>query len=289
LKSGASPTGSTASVADAVARHYDALDLWYRALWGDHLHHGIWRAETRDRREAAENLLRAVAEAARISPGERVCDVGCGYGGPARWLAAETGAEIVAVTNSAKQAAFARAATGEARVDFLFADWLDNGLPAASFDAVVAIESLAHFADPARTIGEMARVAKPGGRLVAATWMAGERVPPWVERWVLGPIRRTGESPGLLNAAAFRAGFAAAGLRDIRVERLGEAVARTWSIAIFEAGKALVSNRTLRMDALRYPLQAIRLAASAVRIRLAYRFGWLDYGIIHAVVGGAEA
>jgi tocopherol O-methyltransferase len=272
-----------------VARHYDALDLWYRALWGDHLHHGIWRAETRDRREAAENLLRAVAAAARISPGERVCDVGCGYGGPARWLAEETGAEVVAVTNSARQAAFARAATGEARVSFLSADWLENDLPAASFDAVVAIESLAHFADPARAIGEMARVAKPGGRLVVVTWMAGERVPPWVERWVLDPIRRTGESPGLVNAASFQAWFAAFRLRGIRVERFGGQVARTWPAAIRAAGKALVFNRKLRADALRHPFRTARLAAGAMRIHLAYRFGWLDYGIIRAVAGNAEA
>ncbi|MGC4013959.1 MAG: class I SAM-dependent methyltransferase [Luteolibacter sp.] len=74
-----------------AARHYDTLDVWYRALWGEHLHHGIWLPETKDHAEATANLLQAVATAARLQPSMRICDVGCGYGGPARWLAANCG------------------------------------------------------------------------------------------------------------------------------------------------------------------------------------------------------
>lgn len=265
-----------------AARHYDDHDVWYRALWGDRLHHGLWQAGVRDAREASERLLRTVADAAGLAPGVRVCDVGCGYGGPARWFAGQTGAEVVAVTNSAKQAAFARAATTDPRISIVHADWLENDLPTGAFDVALALESLAHFADPARAVAEMARVVKPGGRLVVAGWMAGEVVPGWVERWVLGPIRRTGESPGLAGEAEHRCWFAAAGCGEIEVARFGGQVGRTWSVALAGAAKALLTDRLLLAEALRHPRRSLRLAASALRIRLAYHCGWLDYGVFTA-------
>lgn len=270
---------TTASTRDPVARHYDALDRWYRALWGEHLHHGIWKPDTRDRQEAADALLRAIATAARLSPGMRACDVGCGYGGPARWLTAATGAEILGITNSHTQAVFAREISSGPRVEIRLGDWLTNGLPGESFDAVLAIESLAHFADPAGAIEEMVRVTRPGGRIVIATWMTGENPSAWVNRWLLDPIRRTGESPGLAGESAYRKWLTDAGAVEVSVERLGSRVRRTWSNAMLSALKALFRDRALLRDALRHPVRTWSLAESAARIWLGYRLGSLDYAL----------
>lgn len=268
-----------ASTRDPVAAHYDALDRWYRALWGEHLHHGLWRADTRDRQEASEALLRAIATAARLSPGMRVCDVGCGYGGPARWLAAHTDAQVLGITNSPKQAAFAREMSSDPRVEIRLGDWQANGLPEGAFDAVLAIESLAHFNDPSAAIMEMVRVAKPGGRIVIATWMTGKNPSRRANRWLLDPIRRTGESPALADEATYRKWFADAGAVEVSAVRLGPQVRRTWSNAMGSALKTFFKDHALLRDALRNPVQTWRLAASAARIWLGYRLGALDYAI----------
>jgi len=264
---------------DPVAAHYDTLDRWYRALWGDHLHHGIWRANTRDRKEASEELLRAIVTAAQLGPGMRACDVGCGYGGPTRWLATNTGAKILGVTNSPKQAAFAREIAAAPRVEIHFGDWRANGLPDGAFDAVLAIESLAHFPDPASAIREMVRVAKPGGRIVIATWITAKSPSRWGNRWLLDPIRRTGESPGLAEETAYQKWLKEAGAVEISVEHFGPQVRHTWSNAMLCAVKALFTDRALLRDAVRHPVQTWRLATSAVRIWLGYRVGALDYAI----------
>jgi tocopherol O-methyltransferase len=270
---------TSAALRDPVAAHYDALDRWYRALWGADLHHGIWRKHTRDRKEASEELLRAIATAARLSPNKRVCDVGCGYGGPARWLAANTGADVLGLTNSPAQAAFARAISSDPRVEITFGDWRANGLGDGTFDAVLAIESLAHFPDPAEAIREMVRVTKPGGRIVIATWITGENPSAWTNRWLFDPIRRTGESPGLTNAVAYRQWLLETGAVEVSTERLGPWVRRTWSNAMATALRALVRDRALLREALRHPARTWRLAASAARIWFAYRVGLLDYAI----------
>ena len=53
--------------------------------------------------EAVANLTRLVAEKAAIRSGDRVCDMGCGYGGGARMLNRDYGAEVTGFTISPKQ------------------------------------------------------------------------------------------------------------------------------------------------------------------------------------------
>jgi tocopherol O-methyltransferase len=76
----------------AVADHYDELDEFYRDVWGDHVHHGLWLRGTESHKEATLQLVRHVAERAHIGRDTRVCDIGCGYGATARMLAADYGA-----------------------------------------------------------------------------------------------------------------------------------------------------------------------------------------------------
>src|SRR5215213_3127174 len=73
---------------DEVAAHYDDLDFFYRDVWGEHVHHGLWRSGKETREEAVRQLAELVAAEAQGAPGQSVCDIGCGYGATARLLAA---------------------------------------------------------------------------------------------------------------------------------------------------------------------------------------------------------
>src|SRR5687768_16193734 len=103
------PTRNPSPVAQQVANHYDELDPFYRALWGEHLHHGLWQRGNESADEATRQLAITVAAYARIQAGNTVCDVGTGYGGTARLLAQRYGAQVIGLTLSMAQARYATA------------------------------------------------------------------------------------------------------------------------------------------------------------------------------------
>jgi 2-polyprenyl-3-methyl-5-hydroxy-6-metoxy-1,4-benzoquinol methylase len=96
---------------------------------------------------------------------ERVLEVGCGWGELAEWLTRETGAAVVAIDSSQRMVELAR----ERGVDARLADVQHLPFGDGGFDVVVAAWMLYHVPDLERGIGELARVLRPGGRLVAAT------------------------------------------------------------------------------------------------------------------------
>src|SRR3954451_17141093 len=86
-----------------VAAHYDDLDRFYREIWGEHVHHGLWTSARSTPVEAARRLIDVVAGLARVKAGDDVCDVGCSYGGTARVLARDYAAVVTALTISKAQ------------------------------------------------------------------------------------------------------------------------------------------------------------------------------------------
>src|SRR5260221_14417163 len=94
---------NTVQTAEAVARHYDALDRFYREIWGEHVHHGLWRTGRESPLRAVEALTHLVAERLELRAGQSVCDVGCGYGGTARLLADRWDCDVTGLTLSEKQ------------------------------------------------------------------------------------------------------------------------------------------------------------------------------------------
>jgi cyclopropane-fatty-acyl-phospholipid synthase len=94
--------------AQVARRHYDLGNDLFRSMLDSRAIYscGYWRnARTLD--EAQEAKLDLVARKLELAPGMRVLDVGCGWGGAARYLAERHGVEVVGVTISREQAAFA--------------------------------------------------------------------------------------------------------------------------------------------------------------------------------------
>jgi SAM-dependent methyltransferase len=111
--------------------------------------------------DAREIVFAAVRDA---QPG-RVLEVGCGEGELAERVLRELGAEVVAVDQSARMVELTRRRGVDARLG----DVQDLDVDDETFDCAVAAWVLFHAEDVARALAELARVLRPGGRLVAAT------------------------------------------------------------------------------------------------------------------------
>jgi tocopherol O-methyltransferase len=269
---------ATPVASDDVAAHYDDLDRFYRAVWGEHVHHGLWRDGRVTAEQATDALARHVGDRLALRPGARVCDIGCGYGATALLLAAERGVQVTGFTLSAAQARIARARGADAIVR----DWLANGLPDASFDAAYAIESSEHMPDLALFFAEAARILRPGGRLVVCAWLAADRPARWQVRHLLEPVCREARLCRLGAEADYRRLVEAAGLRLVAFEDLTRAVRRTWSICLRRLLGLLLRDAAARRFLLDQR-QSNRVFALAVpRLILAYRTRALGYGLFVA-------
>ncbi len=113
-----------------------------------------------------------VADRARISPGDRVLDAGCGVGGAPIWLANARGATVCGVNIQPMHLEIARRSAASTRaaenISFFQRDYADTGFPDDSFDVVWGLESICHCRDKRAFLQEAQRVLKPGGRLIVA-------------------------------------------------------------------------------------------------------------------------
>jgi cyclopropane fatty-acyl-phospholipid synthase-like methyltransferase len=267
--------------AGAIARHYDTLDRLYRELWGVHVHHGYWSDRRRTPEQAVRALVELAANEARVGAGSRVCDVGCGYGGSARLLAERFEAQVTGLTLSEAQARYAQAHPCDG-VTILQRDWLANELPAARFDAVIAIESISHMSHRDRVFAEARRVLAPGGRVVVLDWLAPERPRQWQRRLLLEPICREGHLPSLDTLRTYGELLADAGFADVRGRDISQHVWRTWPCVVQRALARLTRDAELRRLLWDREHSEHGFAFMVARLMVGYATRGFRYGLLTA-------
>ena len=114
--------------------------------------------------------LRRMAAELRLAPGRTLVDLGCGRGGPALWMARDTGASLVGVDFSAvaiEQAKARAAKLGMAdQAQFVVGTFADTGLEANVADGAMSEDALQYVPGKRAALAEAARILRPGARLV---------------------------------------------------------------------------------------------------------------------------
>jgi SAM-dependent methyltransferase len=162
-----------------------------------------------------------------IRPGDHVLDVGCGTGSLAMTVAATTAAgEVVGIDPSAGFIACARTHNPYPHLRFDLGDACAMPYADQSFDRCMTLLAVNHIPDAPKAAREMARVAKPGALLGAATWdgTGGNEFNDimWtVARSMDTSVNRPSEKPNSYSSPSAMIGlWRQAGLRDSQVEAL---------------------------------------------------------------------
>jgi SAM-dependent methyltransferase len=143
-----------------------------------------WRSEAVRYDDINRGFGEALIDAAELSPGERVLDVGCGAGAIALESARHVrpGGSVLAVDISPDLVAVARdraASAGAEKVEFVEADAATYPFDDAAFDVLVSRNGLMFFSDPGAAVAHLAHALRPGGRIVFTAPQALDRNP-WI-------------------------------------------------------------------------------------------------------------
>jgi cyclopropane-fatty-acyl-phospholipid synthase len=164
-----------------ILAHYDLGNSFY-ARWLDSsmtYSSAVYEAEGQDLTQAQMNKYRALAEKVDLKPGQRVLEIGCGWGGFAEFAAREYGAHVTGVTISNEQHAYAKArleAAGLSHLtDIQLIDYRDIQ---GEFDAVVSIEMFEAVGEQywATYFEKVNAVLKPGGKAALQIITIDERL-----------------------------------------------------------------------------------------------------------------
>jgi 27-O-demethylrifamycin SV methyltransferase len=150
--------------------HYDRVTDGWRYLLGDDLHYGFFSSPDLTLHAATHALTELVAAKAALQKGMSICDIGCGTGTPAIYLAREHGCRVLGISTSSigleRATARADAAGVSGKVRFEVRDGMATGLEAHSFDRVWVMESSHLMPRKNLLLKECGRLLRRGGRLV---------------------------------------------------------------------------------------------------------------------------
>jgi demethylmenaquinone methyltransferase / 2-methoxy-6-polyprenyl-1,4-benzoquinol methylase len=212
-RTGTLEEGQVRAMFDRIARVYDLMNSVMTAG----LHHR-WRERA--------------ADLAAVGPGGRALDVACGTGDLAIELARRVGPTGTVVGSDFSEAMLERARQKSSAVTWEWANALELPYPDDGFDAATVGFGARNFSDLDRGLAEMARVVRPGGRVVILEITTPQRPPLstffsiWFDRIVpaLGKLAGDPDAYAYLPSSVKRfpapdalAGrMAATGLTDVR-------------------------------------------------------------------------
>ncbi len=258
-----------------IQKHYDIDSELFREFLDPDMQYscGYFQHDDTSLADAQRAKCAHIGRKLCLSPGERVLDIGCGWGGLALYLAETYDVEVVGLTLADDQFQMARErAENEGvagKVTFYKEDY--RGLEGDAFDAVVSVGMFEHVGRPQyQTFFDQVRhLLKPGGRSLIHTIGRNGPPTPMNRNWITKYIFPGGYIPSLseITPCIENAGLGTADIevlrrhyartlscwnanfqdrRDVFADRLGERFCKMWEFylqsceAVFRWGDLVV-------------------------------------------------
>jgi sarcosine/dimethylglycine N-methyltransferase len=197
-------------------------DNFYFTIWGgEDIHIGIYQSPEDSIFDASRRTVaRMASHLDGLSRDSRILDIGSGFGGAARYLAATYGCRVVALNLSEVENGRHRKINEEEGLDRLIevvdGSFEDIPYPDGSFDAVWSQDAILHSGDRVRVLEEVGRVLKAGGDLVFTDPMQADDCPAGVLKPILERIHlETLASPEFYLKTAERLGMERVSFEDL--------------------------------------------------------------------------
>ncbi len=157
--------------AAANEQHYEVPTRFFELCLGKRFKYSscYYATGTETLDEAEEAMLALYGERAQLADGQRILELGCGWGSLTLWMAERfPNARITGVSNSRTQREHIlgqAAARGLGNVEIITTDVNRLELPEGAFDRVVSIEMFEHMRNYRTLLGNIGRWLAPGGQL----------------------------------------------------------------------------------------------------------------------------
>jgi cyclopropane-fatty-acyl-phospholipid synthase len=157
---------------EANEQHYEVPTRFYQLCLGKHLKYssGYWPHETTTFDESEAIMLQMTCERAELVDGQRILELGCGWGSLSLWMAEHyPNAKITSVSNSRTQKEFIDAVAlrrGLKNLTIITANMVTfEGVGAGIFDRCVSVEMFEHMKNYQELLRRVSIWLKPGGKL----------------------------------------------------------------------------------------------------------------------------
>ncbi len=164
-------------------KHYDIGNDLFRLMLGEVMAYscGYWR-QAKNLAEAQLAKFELIARKLQVQPGQKILDIGCGWGELAKYLAEKHQVEVVGTTVSQEQAKLAREKCAGLPVTILLKDYRDLQ---GKFDRVISVGMFEHvgYKNYRQYMQTVAELLKDDGLTLLHT-IAGNKSVRSVEAWI---------------------------------------------------------------------------------------------------------
>ena len=262
---------------EKIREFYDVISSHFHELWGEHLHHGYWIRGDETKERAQIQLIEHLAQIAKIRPGYKILDVGCGTGASSIYLAKQYKLEATGITISPVQLGLAKKAAALEGVNATFLLMDAEAMKFEKlFDVVWSVESISHYQDVAKFFETAAKVLPPSGTLAVIDWFKRQNLKPSEYKKDIIPIEK-GMLVELGTMQEYEAWMRSNGLKIIKSEILNKNCAKTWDL-----GLDLIKNKTLWKLAATNGAMFVNFLKTFRAMRTGFASGKFVYGLVVA-------